>query len=691
MFHVERYFTILLCLMFLPGRAHAGADISLSTGSGHPGDEVEVTVTLSGMQNVTAVQIEIPLTTTLNYIEGSVTLDGSMATHSHTVSASQSTGRLKIYVYSLSLETFKGNAGPLLTFRLSLGKEPGTYELTPNAILSQPDGSSVAANVIPGNLIVYSPKIQLSSTAIHFGSVPIRSSYEEQLLVTNLGNEPLIVSGITSSLSLFSVSPSTFTLPAGSQQPITIFYAPSQYGIDNGNITINSNAVNGAQRISVDASPYSVNILSLADASGLSDEEATLHVNLQNMEPIVATQCRITLPVGVTFVEGSTQLNSSRSANHQITTHAANDWVDFYLHSSNNVALLGNEGELYTFRVKLGATGGTYPLVLSNVLLSNLDGKDMTSSVADASLRIAAPRLESDTTLDFGEVPMEDVAKRYLTIHNTGEQPLNIQRIEFSNPAFHLSASTTLPTIQPGDSRELTIFFEPNGEQQIDATMQIYCNDPDNRMHVVNLKACSYPTNQLSLEGHPAGDQSEDYVLNINLQNSTPIVAAQFDIHWIADMSTATELLTLSLRSTNHQIALNRVDETTFRVFIYSADNAAILPGDGPLLSIIYNKVSPEVDYNLSTILVDNIVLSSKEELNRASSVTSSLLVGGLMGDANGNGSVTVTDVVSIVEHLLQRQPSPFIHEQADVNMDGEITIIDIVEVINLIMHQNHQ
>ena len=96
------------------------------------------------------------------------------------------------------------------------------------------------------------------------------------------------------------------------------------------------------------------------------------------------------------------------------------------------------------------------------------------------------------------------------------------------------------------------------------------------------------------------------------------------------------------------------------------------------------------MDYTLSTILVDNVILSTLEEQNRASSATDSLLVCALMGDANGDGSVSVTDVVCIVDYLLQRQPSPFIREQADVNQDGEISISDIVEVIHLIMQQNN-
>ncbi|MBR1666194.1 MAG: choice-of-anchor D domain-containing protein [Bacteroidaceae bacterium] len=690
MYHLRQYIIPLLCLISLSGRAQAGALISLTTASGHPGDEVEVTVSISGAEGATAIQLQIPLSSSLAFVEGSAALDRSLATESHSLSTSQSNGILKLYVYSLSLETFKAAAGPLLSFRLKLGKEPNTYLLTPEAVISRPDGSALETTVSSGDITVLSPKIQLSAKAIHFGSVPIRSTYQQPLLVANVGNEPLAITDIVSPNSLFSVNPSTLTLPAGGQQSITISYAPTQYGSDSGTIFINSNAVNGTQRVSVDASPYSVNILSLADVSGHSDEEVTLHVNLQNMESIVAAQCRISLPEGVTYVEESAQISGARSSGHQISAHTSDGWTDFYLHSSSNSAFQGSDGELFTFRLKLGTTGGTYPLGLSNVLLSNVDGRDMTSSTVDASLRIAAPRLQCDAALDFGEVPMEEIATRSFTIHNTGELPLSIQRIEFSNPAFHLQENNELSAIEAGEACDITICFDPDGEQQVEATMQLYSNDPDNRMSVVRLNACSYPTNQLLLDGAPSDDQTESYILDINLKNSSPIVAIQFDIHWIEGMATASGLITLSQRAKDHQVALSRVDDTTFRVFVYSTENAAIAPSDGSLLSIIYNKVSSDVDYNLSTIRVDNVILSTLEEQNRASSATDSLLVCALMGDANGDGSVSVTDVVCIVDYLLQRQPSPFIREQADVNQDGEISISDIVEVIHLIMQQKN-
>ena len=56
-------------------------------------------------------------------------------------------------------------------------------------------------------------------------------------------------------------------------------------------------------------------------------------------------------------------------------------------------------------------------------------------------------------------------------------------------------------------------------------------------------------------------------------------------------------------------------------------------------------------------------------------------------GDANGDLSVNVLDITTIVAHLLNNNPQPFIFEAADVNNDGQINVLDIVGVVNLVLN----
>lgn len=55
-------------------------------------------------------------------------------------------------------------------------------------------------------------------------------------------------------------------------------------------------------------------------------------------------------------------------------------------------------------------------------------------------------------------------------------------------------------------------------------------------------------------------------------------------------------------------------------------------------------------------------------------------------GDANGDMSVNVLDIISIVNYMLQRNPQPFLFDASDINSDGVINVLDIIGVVNIIL-----
>jgi len=56
-------------------------------------------------------------------------------------------------------------------------------------------------------------------------------------------------------------------------------------------------------------------------------------------------------------------------------------------------------------------------------------------------------------------------------------------------------------------------------------------------------------------------------------------------------------------------------------------------------------------------------------------------------GDVNGDGEVNVTDVTSLVNHILGNDNSAFIIDNADITGDEDITITDVTALVNLILH----
>jgi len=690
MVRLQRYL-LILCLalsQITAVRVSAQSTVSITSSSGHPGDEVEMQVMLGNAQSATALEINIPHSPYLSYVDGSAILNAQRVSKSHQISASDNDNLLSLYVYDLSLNTFKEGTGVFLTFRLKVGNEPGTYDLKPTVVLSDPSSKSLPVSVQGGSVKIISPKITLSEKEVDYGSVPIRSTHSKEVSVVNAGNETLTISEIKSGSALFKVSPTSMAIAAGQKSTLTIDYTPQNYGSDNTDITITSDAANGKQTIHVIAAPYSVNTLSVADASGQAGEEVTVHVTMQNMEPIVAAQCCFTLPEALKYVEGSATISErAPKGSHQLSGTLEDSRLSFYIHSVSNTAMSGNDGELFTFRLQLDGTGGSYQLKPEDVILSNTDGRDMTSGTNGATIRIAAPKMECASELDFGRVPVAETIKKRFTIKNSGESPLSIQRIAFSSEAFNLSEAT-LPTIPAGNASDVEVCYRPSGVEDFTGMMQIYSNDPQNRMQAVEINGSTYSPNTIELSGEGVNGQPSQYALTVSLQNALPIVGMQFDLHWMSEMVPDKQSFKLSNRTVGYQVDITKKEEGHYQVFLYSLNNTPITPGKGAVISLIYNKVGGLSDFNNTTILANQIILSTAEEHNCASSPSATWRVGGLsgiLGDANNDGHVNTADIDCITNYLLEKDALELVESQADMNKDQRITIADVVEIIHVI------
>lgn len=55
-------------------------------------------------------------------------------------------------------------------------------------------------------------------------------------------------------------------------------------------------------------------------------------------------------------------------------------------------------------------------------------------------------------------------------------------------------------------------------------------------------------------------------------------------------------------------------------------------------------------------------------------------------GDANGDMSVNVLDIVAVVNFILEEAPQPFLLEAADANQDDRIDVLDVVRIVRVIL-----
>lgn len=660
--------------------AQGGNILSISTAEGAPNEVVNVTLSLANSDAVSAVDVTIPLDAQLTYIDGSCVMNDARSNGHKLTAGVNNEGALRIVIVSLDLNALQDNDGVLATFQLKLRRQPALYALNPKVVLAGTDGAELSVTTTAGGVTILAPRLTIVNTSNDYGHIPIRSSYSRNITLRNDGTSTLTVSKVYFSAAEFSVSESAFTIAAGASKNVTINYAPVKYGAIKEQVTFVSDAINGTQSATIVADPYSVNELHVSNASGISDEEVEIALTMNNMEPILAAQWSFKMPKELVYVEGSLT-PAMRATTHTPMTTMQGDTLTMILYNGNNENITGNDGVLATFRVRLNGKSGTYYLRPIDVVLGNIILDNMTSATSNGYVSVKSPKLSSNTTMSMGDVPVTEVVTKYYNIRNSGAAPLTISRVNFLSEGW--STTTTLPiTIAQGKSTTLAVQYTPARAGDYSTTMNIYTNDPDNRMKSVGVSAQVYEPNNLTIVGHPT---IMGYTVEVMLDNYTRLAALQMDIHWIEGMTSDNNKLQLSERMVGLTSTITPIDNDTYRVVIFSLDNTPIVGNEGEIFTLSFTADS-EVDFVGSTLTIDNIVLGSAGGVNMSSQSVVNHKAINLPGDANGDGQYTISDVVVTANSVLSGSTGNVVKVNADTSGDGELTVIDIVGAANAVL-----
>ncbi len=181
--------------------------------------------------------------------------------------------------------------------------------------------------------------------------------------------------------------------------------------------------------------------------------------------------------------------------------------------------------------------------------------------------------------------------------------------------------------------------------------------------------------------------------LEVGMKNVGDISSFQCDITLpegllVAENSKGKLDITLNGREGDHIISSKILSNGKLRVLSYSLSNDIFTGNEGPLFKICFDrKNSTPGTYAL---VIDNIHLSKPQGTDLAlRPVTVSYMIDNT-GDTNGDGELTITDAVGIVNHLLEVEQQLFFVDRSDVNCDGDITISDATQIIyNLLMESS--
>ena len=629
--------------------------LSLSSTQGHPGDTVTVSLSLANSDAVSAMQTFIPLGTQLTYVSGSAAL--SSRSNGHQMTATVLRDTLRIYVYSLGLNSFSGTSGALLTFQLVLGNEPAAYSLSLcNTRLSNAVGTPLAVTSGSGNVTILAPKISLSPSGVDYGHCPIRSSYTRSVTVHNIGNEPLTLYGVSFDESTLSAGEaSAYQIAAGGQRSVTISYLPVMAGTVTRHGIFHSNAKVGDSILNIAADPYAVNELRPLAVSGYTDSIVTVQLRMNNMDSIVGLQTGIKLPGALSYIPGSFAVNSSRSNGHTATAGVLGDTLVMLVSSMENRPLRDGDGVVASFQLRLHGYG-SYTLRLLRTILADTAGRNVLSAVYTGNVQIYSPRLSCNSTLSMGESPVTSEDTVAFNIYNNGNASLVIDQVNFTAAGFTLA--TPLPlTVASYQNGTLAVVCNATTEATHTALMQIYSNDPFNTLKQVSVSAVRYEPNAILLSSDST-NTVENAQLDIELDNYSNITALQADVvypHRYCAVGNADFLLTA--RSANHTITAARQNDSTWRMLLFSMQNVPFQGNSGPVLNVRMHLLDT-LDEGGYPVTLRNVRLVNADGRNMSVAYDSTVYIATRV--INDTTYITVHDTTVIVDTVVETE---YVHD----------------------------
>ncbi len=602
---------IIMMAFFVMNKANADNTLAIANVQTSTNDTAVITVNMVNDSAIVAFQIDIPLSGQLTYIDSSAFLNPGRVSD-HSLQAELLAGdTLRIFGYSTTNTPFSGNSGTIVTFKLLCGTVPGNYPLNMyNPVLGDTSSTNIITGHTDGTVTILGPNISLDQTTLNFGRVPLLNSADRSLTINNIGNEDLIIQNITFDTNYFSVVGNTsFIITPGQSHYLTVRFHAVVKGTYNNTMTLISNDFDeSSTNVSLSVVAYPVNELHTGNLSVFSGNYAALSFTMNNMEPITGIQFDLSLPGPMTFVPDSMFL-SGRKDDHVVSANMiSSNTLRVVAYSGENKPFSGDDGLVLQLGFNIEGTGGYYSLNINNVVLGDSNAMNTISASYNGYLQIAAADINTNTTLNYGNVSILDTLTNNLEIYNYGDDTLKITSAQFTNTSFRTGQHFPI-NILPWQSYNFPVTFGNTTKGTKNGLLKLFSNDPDESPYSVFLYGNAYVPNYISIKDstYTYGDT---IFVDVTADNLEPFTAFQFDLYHTDSLNCLTNLIKLGQRVSNHELHVTKIDSSSIRLIVYSMSETEISGTSGIIATIPFiadSTVHDSIQLSIDSAVMGNV------------------------------------------------------------------------------------
>ena len=314
--------------------------------------------------------------------------------------------------------------------QVSVTFKPSAIQSYPAELTISTNGGNITVPLSGNGIKAPAPELKVSPSSLSFGDVVVGESKTLTLIVSNIGNAEMVISGISPSQSVYTRSNFSSSVAAGGSQQVSVTFKPSAIQSYPAELTISTNGGNitvplSGSGIKVPAPELKVTPASLSFGDVLVGESKALTLTISNTGNAEMVINSIS-PSESVFTRSSFSANVAAGGSQQVS-----------------VTFKPSAIQSYAAELTITTNGGTVIVPLS--------GK---------GTKAPAPELKVEpTSLSFGDVFIGNYSTRTFTISNTGNAALTISEIKMTEKAFYLRYQQN---IAPGTSQQITVQFTPS-------------------------------------------------------------------------------------------------------------------------------------------------------------------------------------------------------------------------------------
>ena len=616
---MKTFYSAIVCLFFMFSMQNAIAQntIVFDNKEVSTATSFDFDISLNNTDEIAAIQFDITFNATVfELVNGHVL--SSRASNNHDLAVSNpSEGIVRVVIYSATNTAISGNSGILLTLKLKSKTLPGNFSLNhAGLVVSSPTQSSVSTTINNGTLKVLGAILNISTTSINFGRVPIGNAPQRTITVSNSGNTNLELSG-TNDISPFSILESfPITISPNASKNLSITVATTnKYNSSESIIFQNNDAdpLRKIKKVTLSANVYAVNEIHIGSGSGEIHNEISIPVSINNMEPFSGFQFDITLPQNITYVNNSVVL-SSRKDDHVVSGNMIDtNTLRIISYSNSNAEFSGVDGIVMSFKLKPEVSSGNYNLTISNPIISNIALGNIESDSYSGSVQINSPNLvTSPNSISFGRVPITETREQTIRLTNNGSAELIINSIVKDVSLFNIDTATPF-SIAQGEFKDIKLTFTPNSIGTVNQNISIRHNGATEQ-NVINVTADVFSPNYLKVKNITAEPGSSSF-LDIELYNNNEVRAIQFDITLNSEFNYNISNYSLIDNGSIFNSSTSNLGTNTFRFILYNISGETIPKGSGSILRIPFN-IPQNTNFGDYTVSFTNVFISGPSNTN---------------------------------------------------------------------------